>query len=58
MREPTEIAASLRNFNAQAKENAARAMKTLRQTSYWVYDQAQDAFGPSKFVGPSTRRAA
>jgi serine/threonine protein kinase len=50
-REPAEISGSLRTFNGQAKANAARAMKILRQTSYWVYDQGQDAFGPSKFVG-------
>jgi serine/threonine protein kinase len=51
VREPSEVCGSLRTFNGQAKANAARAMKILRQTSYWVYDQGQDAFGPSKFVG-------
>ena len=31
--------------------NKERAVKILRQTTYWVYDPDSDCFGPGKFVG-------
>ncbi|HCO95893.1 MAG TPA: hypothetical protein DIU00_18475 [Phycisphaerales bacterium] len=49
-----EIRANIRNFNREAKassDNSSRARKLLTGTSYWLYDEATDAFGPSKFVG-------
>jgi serine/threonine protein kinase len=51
VRAASEVRASLYTFNGQAMANSARALKILRQTSYWIYDRGQDAFGPSKFVG-------
>jgi len=49
-RNAEEIRRSLTNFNKQAKDYQARARLLVRQTTYWVYDPRQDAFGPNKFV--------
>lgn len=49
-----EIRANIRYFNREAtgsSDNSSRARKLLTGTSYWLYDEATDAFGPSKFVG-------
>lgn len=48
-----EIRANIRNFNREAKtsSNNYRARNLLRVTTYWLYDEETDAFGPSKFVG-------
>lgn len=46
-----EIAASLRRFNAQARDIPRRTRNLLTQTEYWVYDETTDTFGPSKFLG-------
>jgi len=45
-----EIRQSLTNFNKQARDYQDRACLLVRQTTYWVYDPRQDAFGPNKFV--------
>jgi len=52
-----EIRANIRYFNREAtgsSDNSSRARKLLTGTSYWLYDEATDAFGPSKFVGFSS----
>jgi len=49
-----EIRANIRYFNREStgsSDNSSRARKLLTGTSYWLYDEATDAFGPSKFVG-------
>lgn len=49
-----EIRANIRYFNREAtgsSDNSSRARKLMTGTSYWLYDEATDAFGPSKFVG-------
>ena len=49
-----EIRANIRYFNREATgsfDNSSRARKLLTGTRYWLYDEATDAFGPSKFVG-------
>jgi hypothetical protein len=49
-----EILANINYFNRQAtasSDNYNRACKLLKGTTYWLYDEATDAFGPSKFVG-------
>ena len=49
-----EIRANIRYFNREAtgsSDNSSRARKLLTGTRYWLYDEATDAFGPSKFVG-------
>lgn len=49
-----EIRANIKCFNQQAtasSKNYNRARKLLTGTTYWLYDKATDAFGPSKFVG-------
>ncbi len=50
------IRANIRNFNREAKasSNDCRACRLLTKTTYWLYDEATDAFGPSKFVGFSS----
>jgi hypothetical protein len=45
-----EIRQSLVNFNAQAGNNKDLAQMLTRYTTYWVYDQSLDKFGPNKFV--------
>jgi len=45
-----EIQQSLVNFNAQAGNNKGLAHMLTRYTTYWVYDQSLDKFGPNKFV--------
>jgi hypothetical protein len=42
---------NLATFNADASNYAARAMSILHQTTYWVYEEERDQFGPSKFLG-------
>lgn len=46
-----DIQQSLHRFNADAARYAELAVSLLRQTTYWVYEPASQAFGPSKFVG-------
>lgn len=49
-----EIRANIRYFSREATaspKNYSRARKLLTGTTYWLYDEATDAFGPSKFVG-------
>jgi len=49
-----EIRANIRYFNREATascNNSSRAHNLLSTTRYWLYDEATDAFGPSKFVG-------
>ena len=46
-----QVRQSLIRFNAEAKRFPARALKLLRQTTYWVYDDDSENFGPAKFVG-------
>jgi hypothetical protein len=38
-------------FNSSTKTNRDRSLNMLRQTSYWVFDENTQSFGPSKFVG-------
>jgi hypothetical protein len=49
----SEIRSNIARFNQEANvpSNEYRARDLLRRTRYWVYDEATDAFGPSKFVG-------
>lgn len=49
--QPAEIRAVLQTFNAGARDAAARSLRILAQTSYWVFDPESRMFGPSKFVG-------
>src|SRR5690349_11715075 len=42
---------SISAFNKEARNDAETARKLLRMTTYWVYDQLSNEFGPSKFVG-------
>ena len=46
-----EIRQSLENFGAEASRHPELARSLIAQTTYWVYDPAAKAFGPSKFVG-------
>jgi Protein NO VEIN, C-terminal/EVE domain len=46
-----EVRRSLIRFNSEAKKFPARALSLLHQTTYWVYDDDSDSFGPAKFVG-------
>jgi hypothetical protein len=48
-----EIRSNIARFNQKANvtSNEYRARDLLRRTRYWVYDEATDIFGPSKFVG-------
>ena len=49
----SEIRSNIAYFNqkAIASNNYRRARKLLTGTTYWLYDEATDTFGPSKFVG-------
>ncbi len=49
-----EIAACIATFNETAFRNRDRALKVMRQTSYWVLDSRTRLFAQSKFVGFST----
>ena len=47
-----EICANIKYFNREAVASPeSRARKLLRETTYWLYDESTDYFGPSKFVG-------
>src|SRR4029077_15408326 len=46
-----QVKQSLIRFNAEAKRFPARALSLLRQTTYWVYDDDSETFGPAKYVG-------
>ena len=48
-----EIRANISHFNQEAKasSNNYRARNLLRVTTYWLYNEQTDTFGPSKFVG-------
>ena len=48
-----EIRANISYFNQEAKvsSNNYRARNLLRTTTYWLYDEETNGFGPSKFVG-------
>lgn len=45
------IADCITTFNETAPQNRERALKVMRQTSYWVLDSCTRLFAPSKFVG-------
>ncbi len=47
----SEIRNSLANFNRTARSNPNRSLNLIRQTKYWVFDEASTSFGPAKFVG-------
>jgi hypothetical protein len=46
-----EVRQSLTRFNSEAKQFRDRALSLLHQTTYWVYDDDSEQFGPAKFVG-------
>ncbi|MFZ0798089.1 MAG: EVE domain-containing protein [Terriglobales bacterium] len=46
-----EVRQSLARFNSEAKQFRDRALSLLHQTTYWVYDNDSESFGPAKFVG-------
>ena len=46
-----DIRESMRFFNQGAGEMPELTRSLLTQTTYWVYDQGERWFGPSKFVG-------
>ena len=46
-----EVMLSLTKFNSEAKRFRDRALSLLHQTTYWVYDDDSESFGPAKFVG-------
>lgn len=46
-----EVRQSLIRFNSEAKQFRDRALSLLHQTTYWVYDDDSEQFGPAKFVG-------
>ena len=46
-----EVRQSLTRFNSEAKQFRDRALSLLHQTTYWVYDDDSEHFGPAKFVG-------
>lgn len=48
---PEQVRQSLARFNAEATNFPARALSLLRQTTYWVYDDDTERFGPAKYVG-------
>ena len=45
-----EIQQSLVNFNMGAVSNKGLVSMLTSQTTFWVYDQGSDQFGPNKFV--------
>src|SRR5579859_509337 len=49
-----EIADCIITFNETAPQHRDRALKVMRQTSYWVIDGSTRFFAPSKFVGFSS----
>jgi hypothetical protein len=48
---PNDVKQSLIKFNAEAHQFPDRALTLLHQTTYWVYDDESEGFGPAKFVG-------
>lgn len=46
-----QVRQSVTRFNAEAKRFPARALSLLHQTTYWVYDDDSESFGPAKYVG-------
>ena len=46
-----EIRENIRRFNRDLRAHQDRATTIARQTSYWVFDERDGTFGPSKFVG-------
>jgi len=46
-----EIAHCITTFNETALQNRDRALRLMRQTSYWVIDSPTKVFAPSKFIG-------
>lgn len=51
VRTSDDVRLSLIKFNSEAKRFRDRALSLLRQTTYWVYDDDSESFGPAKFVG-------
>jgi hypothetical protein len=51
---PAEIRLNVGTFDAEAPHNLERAVRLLRDTTYWVYDPDREIFAPSKFVGYAT----
>ncbi len=47
----TEIRENIRRFNRDLRAHEDRATTIARQTSYWVFDERDGTFGPSKFAG-------
>lgn len=48
---PQQLHENIRRFNREAAANSERMVSILRQTKYWVFDEDEGWFGPSKFVG-------
>jgi hypothetical protein len=48
---PADVRQNVFTFNSETSHFYDRAARLLRETTYWVYDQATESFGPSKFVG-------
>ena len=46
-----DVKQSLIKFNSEAQQFRDRALALLHQTTYWVYDDNSESFGPAKFVG-------
>ena len=46
-----DIRESLQRFNLDCRDHQQRTLTTVKQTSFWIYDPASGAYGPSKFVG-------
>jgi Domain of unknown function (DUF3883)/EVE domain len=48
---PDQVRQSLASFNAEVRSYPARALSLLHQTTYFVYDDDAEDFGPAKYVG-------
>lgn len=46
-----ELVENIRRFNRDYNQFQERAASLAATTTFWVYDEDQGAFGPSKFVG-------
>lgn len=47
----SSIRRNLNTYNNQSQRHPLRALKIVRQTTYWVFDPGSGLFGPSKFLG-------
>jgi hypothetical protein len=48
---PDQVRQSMASFNAEAYSYPARVLSLLHQTTYFVYDDDTQCFGPAKYVG-------